>query len=208
MFVPNIFIMFIMLSLLEDTGYLARAAFIMDRLMSKIGLHGKSFIPMLLGLGCNVPAIMATRTIEDPKSRLITILTSPYISCSARLPVYVLFAGIIFPRDAGTVVFVIYLLGIAVAIVSALALRKTLLRGEGTPYIMELPPYRVPSAKSTVIHMWEKAMYIVRLGLSSSRCGHDLGTGKPALGRRVRRRGKLRWLPRPLTGPAVRSSGV
>jgi len=164
-FVPNIFIMFIMLSLLEDTGYLARAAFIMDRLMSKIGLHGKSFIPMLLGLGCNVPAIMATRTIEDPKSRLITILPSPYISCSARLPVYVLFAGIIFPRDAGTVVFVIYLLGIAVAIVSALALRKTLLRGEGTPFIMELPPYRVPSAKSTVIHMWEKgSMYIRKAG--------------------------------------------
>ncbi len=164
-FVPNIFVMFIMLSLLEDTGYLARAAFIMDRVMSKIGLHGKSFIPMLLGLGCNVPAIMASRTIEDPKSRLITILSSPYISCSARLPVYVLFAGIFFPSDAGTVVFGIYILGIVVAILSALLLRKTLLRGEGTPFIMELPPYRVPSTRGTVIHMWEKgSMYLRKAG--------------------------------------------
>jgi ferrous iron transport protein B len=164
-FVPNIFIMFILLSILEDTGYLARAAFIMDRVMSKIGLHGKSFIPMLLGLGCNVPAIMASRTIEDPKSRLITILSAPYISCSARLPVYVLFAGIFFPSNAGTVVFGMYLLGIVVAIFSALIFRHTILKGEGTPFIMELPPYRLPLWKGTVIHMWEKgSMYLKKAG--------------------------------------------
>lgn len=164
-FVPNIFIMFILLSILEDTGYLARAAFIMDRLMSKIGLHGKSFIPMLLGLGCNVPAIMASRTIEYPKSRLITILSAPYISCSARLPVYVLFAGIFFPSNAGTVVFGVYLLGIAVAIFSALIFRHTILKGEGTPFIMELPPYRLPLWKGTLIHMWEKgSMYLRKAG--------------------------------------------
>jgi ferrous iron transport protein B len=164
-FVPNIFIMFILLSLLEDSGYLARAAFIMDRVMSKIGLHGKSFIPMLLGLGCNVPAIMATRTIEDPKSRLITILSAPYISCSARLPVYILFAGIFFPGNAGTVVFCLYLLGIGVAIFSALLFRHTILKGKGAPFIMELPPYRAPTLKSTVIHMWEKgSMYIRKAG--------------------------------------------
>ncbi|MDW5563417.1 MAG: ferrous iron transport protein B [Methanomassiliicoccus sp.] len=164
-FVPNIFIMFILLSILEDTGYLARAAFIMDRVMSKIGLHGKSFIPMLLGLGCNVPAIMASRTIEDPKSRLITILSAPYISCSARLPVYVLFAGIFFPSNAGTVVFGMYLLGIGVAVLSALVFRHTILKGEGTPFIMELPPYRLPLWRGTVIHMWEKgSMYLKKAG--------------------------------------------
>jgi len=164
-FLPNIFVMFIMLSLLEDSGYLSRAAFIMDRLMSKIGLHGKSFIPMLLGLGCNVPAIMATRSIEDRKSRLITILSAPYISCSARLPVYILFAGIFFPRDAGTVVFGMYLLGIGVAIFSALLFRRTLLRIESAPFVMELPPYRAPTFKGTVLNMWEKgSMYLRKAG--------------------------------------------
>lgn len=164
-FLPNILVMFLLISLLEDSGYLARAAFIMDRLMSRIGLHGKSFIPMLLGLGCNVPAIMATRTIEDRKSRIITILTAPYISCSARLPVYVLLAGAFFPSDAGTAVFGLYLLGIVVAIFSALLFRKTILKSEGTPFIMELPPYRLPVLKGTVIHMWERgSQYLKKAG--------------------------------------------
>jgi ferrous iron transport protein B len=164
-FVPNILVMFLLISLLEDSGYLARAAFIMDRLMSKLGLHGKSFIPMLLGLGCNVPAIMATRTIEDRKSRIITILTAPYISCSARLPAYILLAGVFFPSNAGTVVFGLYLLGILVAIGSALLFRKTILRSEGTPFIMELPPYRLPILKGTMIHMWDRgSMYLKKAG--------------------------------------------
>jgi ferrous iron transport protein B len=161
-FVPNIIIMFLMLSLLEDSGYLARAAFIMDRLMSKIGLHGKSFIPMLLGFGCNVPAIMATRTIEDKKSRLITILTIPFMSCSARLPVYVLFAGVFFAQNAGTVVFGIYVLGIAVAILSAKLFRMTILKGESESFIMELPPYRLPTAMGTSVHIWDRSSAYVR----------------------------------------------
>ncbi|WP_026068934.1 ferrous iron transport protein B [Methanomassiliicoccus luminyensis] len=164
-FVPNILVMFLMLSILEDSGYLARAAFIMDRAMSKLGLHGKSFIPMLLGFGCNVPALMASRTIEDKNSRLITILTTPYMSCSARLPVYILFAGIFFPAVAGTVVFGMYILGIAVAIGSALLFRHTILKGESSPFIMELPPYRMPIFKGTLIHMWERgSQYIKKAG--------------------------------------------
>ncbi|MBI0583712.1 MAG: ferrous iron transport protein B [Methanomassiliicoccus sp.] len=164
-FLPNILVMFFLIALLEASGYLARAAFIMDKLMSRIGLHGKSFIPMLLGLGCNVPAIMAARTIEDEKSRVITILTAPYISCSARLPVYVLLAGIFFPHHAGTVVFGIYLLGIVVAILSALLFRKTVLKGEGSPFIMELPPYRLPRLRDTVGQMWDRGyMYLKKAG--------------------------------------------
>lgn len=164
-FLPNILVMFLLLSILEDSGYLARAAFIMDRLMSKIGLHGKSFIPMLLGLGCNVPAIMAARTIEDERSRIITILTAPFVSCSARLPVYVLLAGVFFSGNAGTVVFGLYLLGIGVAIFSALLFRRTLLKSEGAPFIMELPPYRLPVLKGTLIHMWDRgSMYLRKAG--------------------------------------------
>ena len=164
-FVPNILMMFLMLSMLEDSGYLARAAFLMDRTMSRIGLHGKSFIPMLLGLGCNIPAIMATRTIEDQSSRLVTILTAPFVSCAARLPVYVLFAGIFFPDQAGTVVFALYLLGIGVAIMSALIFRRTILKGEDAPFIIELPPYRRPMLKSALIHMWEKgSSYVTKAG--------------------------------------------
>ena len=157
--------MFLLLAILEDSGYLARVAFIMDRLMSKLGLHGKSFIPLLIGLGCNVPAIMATRTIEDKKSRIITILTVPYISCTARLPVFVLLAGAFFPSNAGTVVFLLYLLGIGVAIFSALLFRKTLLKSEGGSFIMELPTYRMPMPRSTIVHMWERgSMYLKKAG--------------------------------------------
>ena len=164
-FLPNILVMFLLIALLEASGYLSRAAFIMDRIMTKMGLHGKSFIPMLLGLGCNVPAIMATRTIEDEKSRLITILSAPYISCSARLPVYVLLAGIFFPDNAGTALFLLYLLGIVVAVGSALLFRHTILKSETSPFIMELPPYRLPRLKNTILQMWDRgSMYLRKAG--------------------------------------------
>jgi ferrous iron transport protein B len=160
-FLPNIFILLFLLSLLEDSGYLARAAFVMDRLMYSIGLPGKSFIPMLIGLGCNVPAIMATRTIEDKNDRLITILINPFMSCGARLPVFVLFAGIFFPANAGTMVFILYLIGIAVAIVSAWLFRRTILSGKPAPFLMEMPPYRLPTLSTSVRHMWDRgSMYI------------------------------------------------
>lgn len=164
-FIPNIFILLFLLSILEDSGYLARAAFVMDRLMYSIGLTGKSFIPMLIGFGCNVPAIMATRTIEDPKDRLLTILINPFMSCSARLPVYILFAGAFFPTNTGTVVFLLYLLGIAVAIGSAWLFRKTILPGKPAPFLMEMPPYRLPTIATSVVHMWDRgSMYIRKAG--------------------------------------------
>ncbi len=164
-FVPNIFILFFLLSLLEGSGYLARAAFIMDKLMYKIGMHGKSFIPMLMGFGCNVPAIMAARSIEDEKDRLITILIVPFVSCGARLPIYVLFAGTFFGRQAGTVIFAMYILGIVIAVISAKLLRKTIVKGKPAPFIMELPPYRVPTLKASIIHMWDNGfMYIKKAG--------------------------------------------
>lgn len=160
-FVPNIFILLFILSLLEDSGYLARAAFVMDRMMYAIGLPGKSFIPMLIGFGCNVPAIMATRTIEDKRDRLITILVTPFMSCGARLPVYILFAGVFFPANAGTVVFMLYIIGIAVAIGSAWLFRKTILPGRPAPFLMEMPPYRLPTIATAVMHMWDRgSMYI------------------------------------------------
>jgi len=158
-------VMFLLIAILEASGYLARAAFIMDRVMSRLGLHGKSFIPMLLGFGCNVPAIMATRTIEDERSRIVTILSAPYISCSARLPVYLLLAGIFFPDNAGTVLFLLYLLGIGVAVLSALLFRRTILKGESSPFIMELPPYRMPRLKDVLLQMWERgSMYLRKAG--------------------------------------------
>lgn len=164
-FIPNIFILLFILSLLEDSGYLARAAFVMDRLMYAIGLPGKSFIPMLIGFGCNVPAIMATRTIEDKNDRLITILVNPFMSCGARLPVYVLLAGAFFPANAGTVVFILYVLGIVIAISSAYLLRKTLLPGRPAPFLMEMPPYRFPTAETSIRHMWDRGeMYIRKAG--------------------------------------------
>lgn len=164
-FVPNIFILFLILSILEGSGYLARGAFIMDRLMYAIGLPGKSFIPMLMGFGCNVPAIMATRTIEDERDRLITILVNPFISCGARLPVYILFAGVFFGRDAGNVIFGIYVLGILVAIFSAKLFSSTVLKGESSPFIMEMPPYRIPTLKNAMLNMWEKgSTYLKKAG--------------------------------------------
>ncbi len=164
-FVPNIFILILILAILEDSGYLARAAFIMDRLMYSIGLPGKSFIPMLIGFGCNVPAIMATRTIEDQKDRLITILVNPFISCGARLPVYVLFAGAFFPHNAGTVIFGLYVLGIVIAILSAKLFRATILPGKPAPFLMEMPPYRLPTVKTSLIHMWDRgSMYLRKAG--------------------------------------------
>ncbi|WP_407355827.1 ferrous iron transport protein B [Methanolobus sp. WCC5] len=164
-FVPNIFVLFFLLSLLEGSGYLARAAFIMDKVMYKIGMHGKSFIPMLMGFGCNVPAIMAARSIEDERDRLITILVVPFVSCGARLPIYVLFAGTFFGRQAGTVIFAMYVLGILIAILSAKLLRETVVRGKPAPFIMELPPYRVPTLSTSLIHMWDNGfMYIKKAG--------------------------------------------
>ena len=154
-FLPNILLLYMFISLLEDSGYMARAAFIMDRLMHKIGLHGKSFIPMIMGFGCNVPAVMATRTIESPKSRLITMLIIPLMSCAGRLPVYVLIAGAFFPRHAGLVLLGLYALGIVLAIIAARVMSR-FFKDDDLPFVMELPPYRVPTAKSVVRHTWEK----------------------------------------------------
>lgn len=164
-FIPQILILYLFISFMEDSGYMARAAFIMDRLMHKMGLHGKSFIPMLMGFGCNVPAIMATRTIESRSSRLITILVTPFMSCSARLPVLVLFAGAFFPGHAPLVLIALYLLGIAVAILTARLLRSTKFKKDETPFVMELPPYRMPTLQATVRHMWDKCeQYIKKIG--------------------------------------------
>jgi len=155
-FVPVFAFLYLGLSILEDTGYMARAAFLMDKSLTKVGLQGKSFIPMLMGFGCNMPAIMACRTIENEKDRFVTILVNPLMSCGARLPVYVLFAGIFFEEMAGSVIFSIYLLGIVLAIVMAMIFKNTIFRGEPSPFIMELPPYRVPRVTETVIHVWER----------------------------------------------------
>ncbi len=165
-FVPNIMFLFLAIAILEDSGYMARAAFIMDRLMHKIGLHGKSFIPMLIGFGCNIPAIMATRTIENERDRIVTILINPLMSCSARLPVYTLLAGAFFaPHMAGNVIFSIYVLGIVLAITMAKIFRTYLLPGAAAPFVMELPPYRVPTLKGLLIHMWERAwLYVKKAG--------------------------------------------
>jgi ferrous iron transport protein B len=164
-FLPNILLLFFFLSLLEDTGYMARAVFIMDKLMHKIGLHGKSFIPLIMGFGCNVPAIMATRTIENRNNRLVTMLINPFMSCSARLPVYILLLGAFFPEHAGSMLFGIYLIGIAMAIAMAILFKKTIFKGDDIPFVMELPPYRIPTLKSTIRHMWFKAsQYLKKMG--------------------------------------------
>ncbi len=161
-FLPNIMLLFLMISIFEDTGYMARAAFVMDRIMHLIGLHGKSFIPMIMGFGCNVPAIMATRTLENEKDRILTILINPLMSCSARLPVYILIAGAFFGKKAGNIIFSLYALGIILAVLIGRLFRKTILRGESEPFVMELPPYRVPTLKSVLIHMWEKAVVFLK----------------------------------------------
>lgn len=164
-FLPNIAFMFIALSILEDSGYMARVAFIMDRAMRKIGLSGKAFIPMLMGFGCSAPAVMGARTLEDENDRLATILVVPFMSCGARLPIYILFAGVFFPGSESTVVFSLYMLGIAIAILCALIFKKTIFKGDMAPFVMELPPYRFPTFKGTGISVWEKVKgYIVRAG--------------------------------------------
>ncbi|MGC8736546.1 MAG: ferrous iron transport protein B [Dissulfurimicrobium sp.] len=165
-FVPNVLMLFLAIAVLEDSGYMARVAFIMDRLMHRIGLHGKSFIPMLIGFGCNIPAIMGTRTIENERDRIVTILVNPLMSCSARLPVYTLLAGAFFaPHVAGHVIFSIYVLGVVLAIAMAKIFKKYLLPGAATPFVMELPPYRMPTLKGVLIHMWERAwLYIKKAG--------------------------------------------
>ncbi|MDR2813377.1 MAG: ferrous iron transport protein B [Prevotellaceae bacterium] len=161
-FLPNILLLFFFISLFEDTGYMARAVFITDKLMHTIGLHGKSFIPLVMGFGCNVPAIMATRTIENRTQRTLTMLIIPFMSCSARLPVYILFIGAFFPHHAGTVLFLIYLVGIGLAILSALFFSKMVFKDKGQPFVMELPPYRIPTLKSIIRHMWHKGSQYVR----------------------------------------------
>ncbi|MCM1151889.1 MAG: ferrous iron transport protein B [Alistipes sp.] len=164
-FLPNIMVLYLFISFMEDSGYLARAAFIMDRVMHRIGLHGKSFIPLIMGFGCNVPAIMACRTIESRSSRLITILITPFMSCSARLPIYILLAGTFFPAHAGWVMTGLYVLGVAVAILTARLLRRFLFPVDETPFVMELPPYRLPTWKTTLTHMWDKcAQYLRKMG--------------------------------------------
>lgn len=161
-FMPQIMIMFLCISLLEDTGYMARAAFIMDRVMHWLGLHGKSFIPLVMGFGCNVPAVMATRTLESEKDRMITILVNPLMSCTARLPIYALFTSAFFAANQGTVTFSLYLLGIILAVAMAKLFRKTIFRGESEPFVMELPPYRWPTARGTFIHMWERGSLFLK----------------------------------------------
>lgn len=164
-FLPNILILFFFISLMEDTGYMARASFIMDKLMHKIGLHGKSFIPLVMGFGCNVPAIMATRTLENKKDRILTMLITPFMSCSARLPVYVLIISAVFPNNQGLVLFGIYLTGIFLAIITALILKKVAFSKKDVPFVMELPPYRIPTLRNTSMHMWFKGReYLKKMG--------------------------------------------
>ncbi len=160
-FVPVIFAMMFFITFLEGSGYMARAAFVMDRAMHSMGLHGKSFIPMLLGFGCNVPAIYATRTLENPKDKALTALLIPLMSCGARLPVYVLFTGVFFANSAGTVLWSLYVLGIALAVVMGIIFKRTLFKGESPMFIMELPPYRMPAFKSLMIHTWEKGKHFL-----------------------------------------------
>ena len=161
-FIPSIFLLFLLLSMLEDSGYMARAAYVMDRSMRRMGLHGKSFLPMVLGFGCNVPAVMATRTLEDRHSRLLTILLIPLMSCSARLPVYVLFAGAFFPARAGMVIFLLYILGILMALLMGILFRRTLFRRKELHLLLELPPYRLPMVKNTLITAWDRTLLFIR----------------------------------------------
>jgi ferrous iron transport protein B len=164
-FLPNIVLLYLFISFMEDTGYMARAVFIMDRAMHKIGLHGKSFIPMIMGFGCNVPAIMATRTIESKRDRLLTMLITPFMSCGARLPVYILLITAFFSENQASILFGIYMLGIMLAIGSSLLFSKTFLKDQDIPFVMELPPYRVPTFKSVILHMWQSAeQYLRKIG--------------------------------------------
>lgn len=156
-FVPQILILFIFISVLEDTGYMARAAFLMDKLMHRMGVHGKSFIPYIIGFGCSVPAVLASRTLENPKDRLLTILTVPFVSCSARLPVYIILVAAFFPHHQAIVLLSIYLIGLLIAILTSLLLSKVAFKEESNPFVMELPPYRMPTFRNAMIHTWDKA---------------------------------------------------
>lgn len=156
-FLPTIVTLFFFLSILEDTGYMARVAFVMDKLLRKIGLSGRSFVPMLIGFGCSVPAIMATRTLSSDRDRKMTIVLTPFMSCSAKLPIYGMITAAFFPDHAALVMVSLYVLGIVVAILSGLLLKKTIFQGNSVPFVMELPAYRLPDAKSVLLHMWEKA---------------------------------------------------
>jgi ferrous iron transport protein B len=162
-FLPNILLLFLAISMLESSGYMARAAFIMDRLMNKIGLHGKSFIPMLIGFGCSIPAIMATRTLDSRRDRLVTMFVIPLISCSARLPIYLLIIPAFFPTQWNApMLWLIYVIGIGLAVLSAKLLRKTVFKGETSPFLMELPPYKVPTLKAATFQMWERSRLFLR----------------------------------------------
>ena len=164
-FLPNILILYAFISFMEDSGYMARAAFIMDKIMHKMGLHGKSFIPLVMGFGCNVPAVMATRTIESRNSRMITMLVTPLMSCSARLPVYVLITEALFPKNASFVLLSLYVTGVILAVILARVFKRAFFHEEDVPFVMELPPYRMPTGKSILLHMWEKAkQYLHKMG--------------------------------------------
>lgn len=164
-FLPNIVILFLGISLMEDTGYMARAAFMMDKIMHALGIHGKSFIPLVMGFGCNVPAIMATRTLENTRDRIITILINPFMSCSARLPVYVLFAGVFFAEHAGLVILSLYLVGMIMAFISSRILSLLFFKTQAAPFVMELPPYRFPTARAILFHMWNRSsQYLRKMG--------------------------------------------
>lgn len=164
-FLPNILILFFFISFMEDTGYMARAAFIMDKLMHKLGLHGKSFIPIIMGFGCNVPALMSTRTLENKNDRILTMLIIPFMSCSARLPVYILLIGTFFPSNSSFVLFGIYLVGIVLAVIFAKIFKLSLFKSKEAPFVMELPPYRMPTLKTTLRHMWGKGVqYLKKMG--------------------------------------------
>jgi ferrous iron transport protein B len=161
-FVPPIFFLYLAISVLEDTGYLSRAAFVMDRFMMKMGLHGRSFIPLLLGFGCSVAAVMAARTVDGESNRLATILVSPLMSCAGRLPIYILIAGVFFPAFAGTVVFLMYMLGIVMAIIVAIIFKKTILREESSSMLMELSQYQTPTVHGSFRHMWDRGILFIR----------------------------------------------
>jgi ferrous iron transport protein B len=164
-FLPNILILFLGVSLMEDSGYMARAAFIMDKFMHRLGIHGKSFIPLVMGFGCNVPAIMASRTLENRRDRIITVLINPFMSCSARLPVYVLFAGVFFAHHAGIVILSLYLIGVLLAFLSSRLFKLLFFKGESAPFVMELPPYRLPTLRSILLHMWNRSsQYLRKMG--------------------------------------------
>lgn len=164
-FVPNIVLLFFWLSILEDVGYMSRAAFLTDKFLHAFGLHGQSFMPMVLGFGCSVPAIMAARTLKSPRDRIATILAVPFMSCGAKLPVYILLAGAFFPKNPGNAVMAIYLAGVVLSLLSTIFLRKTVLKGPTTPFVMELPPYRLPTVRGVLWHVWEKTwQYIKKAG--------------------------------------------